>query len=272
MARVNRTCLPSDLRLLQHDGVAAAQHTAGAALLPPAAVDGRSSRSWPGVLNGQGSSWKAGAAGSAGRDSTAWRTGSAQTLPRPSKDANAAGAARAPAAWLAAADAGLRSSGRLACQLLRPPLRSRLLPLLVAWVGMCGACTASSRGGGGGKRARGGALRVGVLSNCESIKQRRLPLTLQHCCNLQPACLPCMPASLHACMRLHALAAGGWYSLVLWLPEYFKIRGAGEASLYAQTFAVAAANLPGVLLCARRVGRWCHTWRGGRMHCRVRAS
>eukprot|EP00879_Flechtneria_rotunda_P009853 GHRR01010305.1.p1 GENE.GHRR01010305.1~~GHRR01010305.1.p1 ORF type:complete len:541 (+),score=182.46 GHRR01010305.1:268-1890(+) len=38
---------------------------------------------------------------------------------------------------------------------------------------------------------------------------------------------------------------GGWYSTVLWIPEYFKARGAGEASLYAEAFAVAAANLPG---------------------------
>jgi len=33
---------------------------------------------------------------------------------------------------------------------------------------------------------------------------------------------------------------------VLWIPEYFKARGAHSASLYAETFAVAAANLPGV--------------------------
>jgi hypothetical protein len=32
---------------------------------------------------------------------------------------------------------------------------------------------------------------------------------------------------------------------VLWIPEYFKARGAHSASLYAETFAVAAANLPG---------------------------
>lgn len=36
-------------------------------------------------------------------------------------------------------------------------------------------------------------------------------------------------------------------SQVLWIPEYFKARGAHSASLYAETFAVAAANLPGVL-------------------------
>lgn len=35
-------------------------------------------------------------------------------------------------------------------------------------------------------------------------------------------------------------------SQVLWIPEYFKARGAHSASLYAETFAVAAANLPGV--------------------------
>jgi hypothetical protein len=32
---------------------------------------------------------------------------------------------------------------------------------------------------------------------------------------------------------------------VLWIPEFFKARGAHSASLYAETFAVAAANLPG---------------------------
>jgi hypothetical protein len=34
---------------------------------------------------------------------------------------------------------------------------------------------------------------------------------------------------------------------VLWIPEFFKARGAHSASLYAETFAVAAANLPGKL-------------------------
>lgn len=38
---------------------------------------------------------------------------------------------------------------------------------------------------------------------------------------------------------------GGWYSTVLWIPEYFKIRGAGKTNIYAETFAVACANLPG---------------------------
>jgi hypothetical protein len=42
---------------------------------------------------------------------------------------------------------------------------------------------------------------------------------------------------------------GGWYSTVLWIPEYFKARGAGDSSLYAESFAVAAANLPGVSSC-----------------------
>lgn len=61
-------------------------------------------------------------------------------------------------------------------QLTQPPLQSRLVPLLIAWIGMC----------------------------------------------------------------------GGWYSTVLWIPEYFKARGAGNSSLYAESFAVAAANLPGM--------------------------
>jgi hypothetical protein len=34
---------------------------------------------------------------------------------------------------------------------------------------------------------------------------------------------------------------------VLWIPEFFKARGVHSASLYAETFAVAAANLPGTL-------------------------
>lgn len=38
---------------------------------------------------------------------------------------------------------------------------------------------------------------------------------------------------------------GGWYSTVLWIPEYFKRRGAEGSSMYAETFAVALANLPG---------------------------
>ncbi|KAG1670420.1 hypothetical protein FOA52_010155 [Chlamydomonas sp. UWO 241] len=40
---------------------------------------------------------------------------------------------------------------------------------------------------------------------------------------------------------------GGWYSMVLWLPRYFEARGATGGSIYAQTFAVAAGNLPGNL-------------------------
>lgn len=45
---------------------------------------------------------------------------------------------------------------------------------------------------------------------------------------------------------------GGWYAVVLWLPEYFKQRGAQESSLYAQSFAISLANLPGQIpyLCA----------------------
>lgn len=40
--------------------------------------------------------------------------------------------------------------------------------------------------------------------------------------------------------------AAAWPLLqVLWIPEFFKARGAHTASLYAETFAVAAANLPG---------------------------
>jgi hypothetical protein len=69
-----------------------------------------------------------------------------------------------------------RSGWATAALLLQPPLRQRFLPLLVAWLGLC----------------------------------------------------------------------GGWYSTVLWIPEFFKARGAQSASLYAEAFAVAAANLPGV--------------------------
>ena len=40
--------------------------------------------------------------------------------------------------------------------------------------------------------------------------------------------------------------SGAWYSTVLWLAEYFKRRGAGASlGIYAETMAVAAANLPG---------------------------
>jgi VNT family MFS transporter (synaptic vesicle glycoprotein 2) len=59
--------------------------------------------------------------------------------------------------------------------------------------------------------------------------------------------------------------SGGWYSTVLWIPEYFKRRGAAGSSIYAETFAVAAANLPGNLISlwlVDRLGRrltccWC---------------
>ncbi|KAG2490792.1 hypothetical protein HYH03_010714 [Edaphochlamys debaryana] len=40
---------------------------------------------------------------------------------------------------------------------------------------------------------------------------------------------------------------GGWYCTVLWVPRYFEERGATGASVYAQTFAVSLANLPGNL-------------------------
>ncbi|EFJ41242.1 hypothetical protein VOLCADRAFT_68484, partial [Volvox carteri f. nagariensis] len=40
---------------------------------------------------------------------------------------------------------------------------------------------------------------------------------------------------------------GGWYCTVLWVPRYFKERGAEETSVYAETFAVSLANLPGNL-------------------------
>ncbi|PNH04098.1 Synaptic vesicle glycoprotein 2C [Tetrabaena socialis] len=40
---------------------------------------------------------------------------------------------------------------------------------------------------------------------------------------------------------------GGWYCTVLWVPRYFEQRGATGQSIYAQTFAVALANLPGNL-------------------------
>ncbi|MEW5319852.1 MAG: hypothetical protein WDW38_010974 [Sanguina aurantia] len=39
--------------------------------------------------------------------------------------------------------------------------------------------------------------------------------------------------------------SGGWYCTVLWVPKYFKERGASGGSLYADTFAVSLANLPG---------------------------
>lgn len=60
-----------------------------------------------------------------------------------------------------------------------------------------------------------------------------------------------LPLLLIACCRCCCALAGlcgGWYSTVLWIPEYFKARGAGDSSLYAESFAVAAANLPGVLM------------------------
>ncbi|WIA21848.1 hypothetical protein OEZ85_004224 [Tetradesmus obliquus] len=53
---------------------------------------------------------------------------------------------------------------------------------------------------------------------------------------------------------------GGWYSTVLWIPEYFKARGAGDSSLYAQTFAVAAANLPGNIASIFMVDRLGRRW------------
>ncbi|GLC41648.1 hypothetical protein PLESTB_000693100 [Pleodorina starrii] len=40
---------------------------------------------------------------------------------------------------------------------------------------------------------------------------------------------------------------GGWYCTLLWVPVYFKRRGAVETSVYAETFAVSLANLPGNL-------------------------
>lgn len=55
---------------------------------------------------------------------------------------------------------------------------------------------------------------------------------------------------------------GGWYCTVLWVPRYFEERGAKGASVYAQTFAVSLANLPGacirvgvVRVCAQRAER-----------------
>jgi len=47
---------------------------------------------------------------------------------------------------------------------------------------------------------------------------------------------------------------------VLWIPEYFKARGAGQASLYAETFAVAAANLPGDVKKAQHSTDPCVVW------------
>lgn len=56
-------------------------------------------------------------------------------------------------------------------------------------------------------------------------------------------------APLGAYTRPLALAwiglCGGWYCAVLWMPKYFQLRGASEVDMYAQTFAVALANLPG---------------------------
>lgn len=43
---------------------------------------------------------------------------------------------------------------------------------------------------------------------------------------------------------------GGWYCTVLWVPRYFEERGAKGSSIYAQTFFVSLANLPGELLTA----------------------
>ncbi|GFR50358.1 hypothetical protein Agub_g12568, partial [Astrephomene gubernaculifera] len=40
---------------------------------------------------------------------------------------------------------------------------------------------------------------------------------------------------------------GGWYCTVLWVPRYFEQRGARGQDVYAETFAVALANLPGNL-------------------------
>lgn len=81
----------------------------------------------------------------------------------------------------------LLTTAATAKQLVQPPLKSRLMPLLVAWIGLC----------------------------------------------------------------------GGWYSTVLWIPEYFKARGAGSSSLYAQAFAVAAANLPGIRTDANYAVSYC---------------
>ena len=62
---------------------------------------------------------------------------------------------------------------------------------------------------------------------------------------------------------------GGWYSTVLWIPEYFKRRGAPTGSIYAETFAVAAANLPGARVRPALSARL-HAWLSGVMavrHC-----
>lgn len=51
---------------------------------------------------------------------------------------------------------------------------------------------------------------------------------------------------------------GGWYSMVLFLPAFFQRRSSGATSglsFYAETFAVAAANLPGNLLSLMLVDR-----------------
>eukprot|EP00883_Tetradesmus_obliquus_P001403 jgi/Sobl393_1/11479/SZX61996.1 len=174
MAAVNRVKLPPNVRLRQHEShllaaaaAAAHDHNSPGMTLPAAAA--------------------AAAACGSSKDVEAMDAAVCSSSSSTGRGVGPCGQLRP---LVQHARGALRTSGDTAMQLLRAPLRARFLPLLVAWIGMC----------------------------------------------------------------------GGWYSTVLWIPEYFKARGAGDSSLYAQTFAVAAANLPGNIASIFMVDRLGRRW------------
>ncbi|GIL82870.1 hypothetical protein Vretimale_8369 [Volvox reticuliferus] len=93
--------------------------------------------------------------------------------------------------------------------------------------------------GCGGASAKGGALRRLRLGASEAFERAVGVLGALLTPPLRSYTVPLAVAWVGLC--------GGWYCTVLWVPRYFKDRGAKEASVYAQTFTVALANLPGNL-------------------------
>ena len=77
--------------------------------------------------------------------------------------------------------------------------------------------------------------------------------TWDHACNAAQRAWAVLQVLFRPPLRAYTLPlaagwvglCGGWYCTVLWLPRYFEERGATGASIYAQTFFVSLANLPG---------------------------
>ena len=126
----------------------------------------------------------------------------------------------------------------------------------------------NGRGGRQSVTARG-ARRSSAIAAANSWRAELRAAASDAAALLRPPLLGARTAPL---LVAYAGLSGGWYSLILWLPEYFKRRGAavgagggggsdggnGGLNVYAETLIVAAANLPGNVaswLLVDRLGR-----------------